>query len=141
MVYHIMPRSAQSKIDPEFWNRLREALKSHMNAIGFTQRELAPKLGIDPTTLNNFLNRHSRTLGGLPVALACTIVDLVCDGTKIGKIIPGGRERVTEPRGEQLLLEFDGGFEVKREAGNPTIVLRKSVSHQGSLRLAVRRIG
>jgi len=44
-----------------------------MDSAGLTQKELAAKLGIDPTTLNNFLNRENKALGGLAVALACTV--------------------------------------------------------------------
>jgi hypothetical protein len=143
MVYHIlMPRSAQANFDPEFWDRLRDTLISHMRAYGLNQRELAPKLGIDPTTLNNFLNRQNKTLGGLAVALACTLVNLDCNGTKIGRIEPGGNAGpVAELLLEQLVLEFDDAFEVKSESEQPTIVLRKSTARQDSLRLAVRRIG
>jgi len=53
-----------------------------MGSKGLKQKELAEKLGIDPTTLNNFLNRQSNTLGGLAVALACTLIDVVCDGKR-----------------------------------------------------------
>lgn len=137
-----MPRPAQANPDPEFWDRLRDALRSHMRAAGLKQRDLAPMLGIDPTTLNNFLNRQSKTLGGFAVALACTVVDLVCDGTKIGRIVQNGNAApVSELLQEQLVLEFDDAFEFKRESGQPTIVLRKPVARHDSLRLAIRRIG
>jgi hypothetical protein len=137
-----MPRSAQAHLDPEFWDRLRDALRSHMKATGLNQRELAPTLGIDPTTLNNFLNRHSKALGGLAVALACTVVDLVCDGTRIGRIVQSGNaEPVAELLEEQLVLEFDDAFEFKRESEHPTIVLRKPVARHDNLRLTIRRIG
>jgi transcriptional regulator with XRE-family HTH domain len=120
---------------------MRDTLKSHMKAMGLNQRELAPRLGIDPTTLNNFLNRQSNALGGLAVALACTYVDLVCGGKKIGRIVQiGASEPVAEVLEEQLVLEFDGAFEYKRESGPPTIVLRKPVARRDSLRLAIRRI-
>lgn len=143
MVYHTwMPQSAQANLDPEFWDRLRDTLRSHMSATGLKQRDLAPRLGIDPTTLNNFLNRQSKTLGGLAVALACTVVDLVCDGTKIGRIVQSGNAApVANLLEEQLVLEFDDAFEFKGESEQPTIVLRKPVARHDSLRLAIRRIG
>src|SRR5438045_3494342 len=99
MVYHIsifMPQSPQSNIDPRFWDRLRECLNSHMERTEATQKELASRLGIDPTTLNNFLNGQSKTLGGLAVALACTMVDLVCDGKAIGRIKPKRSQQAAE---------------------------------------------
>jgi hypothetical protein len=112
-----------------------------MKATGLKQKELAPKLGIDPTTLNNFLNRQSKTLGGLAVALACTVVDLVCDGTRIGTIMQLVHgEQVPETHEGQLVLEFDEAFEFKRESEHPTIVLRKPPARHGSLRLVIRRI-
>jgi hypothetical protein len=137
-----MPRLAQANLDPEFWDRLRSTLKSHMKATGTNQRELAQKLGIDPTTLNNFLNRQSNTLGGLAVALSCTLVDLVCDGTMIGRIVQSGNaEPVAEVVEEQLVLEFDSGFELKPQSEHPTIILRKPVARHDSVRLSIRRIG
>src|ERR1017187_5007617 len=137
-----MPRPAQANPDPEFWDRLRDALRSHMRAAGLKQRDLAPMLGIDPTTLNNFLNRQSKTLGGFAVALACTVVDLVCDGTKIGRIVQSVQvEPVPETYEGQLVLEFDGAFEFKRESEHPTIVLRKPPARHDSVRLVIRRIG
>jgi transcriptional regulator with XRE-family HTH domain len=142
MVYHIsVPQLAQSLVDPEFWDRLREVFKAHMDSRKLKQKELAQKLGIDPTTLNNFLNRQSQTLGGLAVALACTLVDLECNGTRIGRVIQRRRaEALSKPSDEQLLLEFDAAFEVRRETKRPTIVLRKSAGRQNGLRLAIRRI-
>ena len=133
-----VPQSSQTNIDPEFWERLRDTLKSHMKETGLKQKELAPKLGIGPTTLNNFLNRQSKTLGGLAVALACTVVDLVCDGTRIGRRMQGVHAEPV-PEG-QLVLEFDEAFEFKRESEYPTIVLRKPPARHDSLRLAIRRI-
>jgi transcriptional regulator with XRE-family HTH domain len=143
MVYHIsVPQSAQSPIDPEFWDRLREALKAHMESNGLKQKELAEKLGIDPTTLNNFLNHQSKTLGGLAVALACTLIDLVCNGRKIGRIMEHGRASLGAGQlDEKLVLEFDAAFEVKRESKRPTIVVRKPAGSHDGLRLAIRRIG
>jgi len=41
----------------------------------------------------------------------------------------------------QLVLEFDGAFEFKRESEHPTIVLRKPPARHDSLRLVIRRIG
>jgi hypothetical protein len=140
MVYHnrIVPRSSQTSIDPEFWERLRDALNAHMRATGLRQKELAPKLGLDPTTLNNFLNRQNKGLGGLAVALACTFVDLVCDGTKIGK--SGQRKARLEPAPErQLVLEFDEAFEIKRKSERPTVVLRKPPAR--SVHLRIRKVG
>jgi transcriptional regulator with XRE-family HTH domain len=143
MVYHIgVPRSAQSTIDPEFWDRLRETLKSHMKSTGLKQKELAGELGVDPTTLNNFLNRESKALGGLAVALACTVVDVMCNGTKIGRIRRAGRAKlVTGPPEEQLVLEFDKAFELKAKSKHPTIVVRKSATRHNRIRLAITRIG
>ncbi len=114
-----------------------------MEVTGLKQKDLAPKLGIGSTTLNNFLNHQSETLSGLPVALACTIVDLFCDGKKIGRIVQSGNgEPVAELLEEQLVLEFDGAFEIRRESQQtPAIVLRKSAARHESLRLAIRRIG
>jgi hypothetical protein len=113
-----------------------------MKASRIKQRELAPKLGIDPTTLNNFLNRQSKALGGRAVALACTIVDIVCDGTKIGRVVEGGNDKpVEEVLDEPLVLEFDGTFELGRESEHPTIILRKPVARQDGLRLSIKRIG
>jgi hypothetical protein len=113
-----------------------------MEATGLKQKDLAPKLGIGSTTLNNFLNRQSETLSGLPVALACTIVDLLCDGKKIGRIVQSGNaEQVAELLEEQLVLEFDEAFEVSHESEHPMIVLRKPVAQYDALRLAIRRIG
>jgi transcriptional regulator with XRE-family HTH domain len=137
-----VPQPSQTNIDPEFWERLRDTLKSHMKATGLKQKELAPKLGIDPTTLNNFLNRQSKTLGGLAVALACTVVDLICDGTRIGRSVQSVQvEPVPETYEGQLVLEFDGAFEFKRESEHPTIVLRKPPARHDSVRLVIRRIG
>jgi hypothetical protein len=87
------------------------------------------------------LNRQSKTLGGLAVALACTLIDLMCNGKKIGRIVQGPAKLVAEPSDEQLLLEFDAAFEVKRESKHPTIVVRKSVGRHNRLRLAIGRIG
>jgi len=142
MVYHIkVPQLAQSSVDPEFWDRLREALRAHMEYKGLKQKELAEKLGIDPTTLNNFLNRQNKTLGGLAVALACTLIDVICNGKKIGRVVQHGRSKsVAEPSDEQLLLEFDAAFEVKRKSKHPTILVRKSAGRHHGLRLAIKRI-
>ncbi len=113
-----------------------------MSSTGLKQKELAVELWLDPTTLNNFLNHESNTLGGLAVALACTIVDLMCNGRMIGRIKRGGRAKLkTRPPEEQLLLEFDKAFELKRGSKHPTIVVRKSASRHGGLRLAIKRMG
>ena len=92
-----------------------------------------------PTTLNNFLNRQSKTLGGLAVALACTVVDLVCDGKTIGR---SSQNLQPEPENHegQLVLEFDDAFEFQRETKYPTVVLRKPPARHDSLRLVIRRI-
>lgn len=112
-----------------------------MKAAGLTQRELAPKLGIDPTTLNNFLNHQSKALGGLAVALACTVVDVLCDGTKIGRILQKGDDgSAAQLREQQLVLEFDAAFEVLLESEHPTIILRKPVVHNDGLRLSIKRM-
>lgn len=137
-----MPRSPQTNIDPGFWDRLRQELKSYMVSTGLKQKTLAPKLGIDPTTLNNFLNEQSDTLGGLAVALACTLVDLVCDGTNIGRIVrtKHSEKRVDRTPEPQLVLEFDGAFESKRESKYATIVLRKTAS-KSALHLSIKKVG
>jgi hypothetical protein len=135
-----MPRSSQTNIDPEFWERLRETLKSHMKATGCTQRQLAPKLGLDATTLNNFLNHQSNALGGLATALACTIVDVVCHGTRIGIVQTGHVQPVAEPLEDQLVLEFDDAFELKQVSDHPTVILRKPPARHDTLRLSIRRI-
>lgn len=137
-----MPRSPQTSIDPEFWDRLRETLHSHMEETGLQQNELAPQLGIDPTTLNNFLNRDSKSLGGLAVALACTLVNLTCGDTKIGRIVQPSSDATSLHAilGAQLVLEFDDAFEYKPEAEGATIVLRRPPARDRSLRLAIRSI-
>jgi len=113
-----------------------------MRANRMTQKELAPKLGIGPTTLNNFLNCQSKTLGGISVALACTLVDLVCNGTKIGRLKQKRQgQQPADFAKEQLVLEFDNAFELKRTSKHPTIVLRKPTARHKSLRLSVRRMG
>ncbi len=141
MVYHIadMPGVPQTTIDPEFWNRLRDTLKAHMRSTGLKQKALATKLGIDQTTLNNFLNCQSDRLGGLAVALACTMLNLVCDGATIGRVIPSKRSAkgAAEQSARQLVLEFDGSFESKRGSKNPTIVLRKPADNQ-PVRLSIK---
>jgi transcriptional regulator with XRE-family HTH domain len=143
MVYHIcLPGAPHRNVDPEFWDRLRKALTSHMHATGLKQRELARELGIETSTLNNFLNHESKTLGGLAVALACTVLDLVCDGTKIGKVTSSGRTGlVTQPLEEQLVLEFDDSFVLRRESKHPTIVVRKPATGHDVLRLSIKKIG
>jgi hypothetical protein len=112
-----------------------------MKAAGLNQRALAGKLALDPTTLNNFLNHQSKTMNGLAVALACRLVDLVCDGTTIGRITDGRSDRGSGPPVEQLALEFDEAFELKRDANRATIVLRKPTSRHETLRLSVTRLG
>ncbi len=137
-----MPQLAQSSVDPEFWERLRELLKAHIDSKQLKQKELAGKLGIDATTLNNFLNRQSKTLGGMAVALACTVVDMECNGTRIGRVIQRRHAGTLPDRSdEQLVLEFDAAFEVRGETKQPTIVLRKKARRENGLRLAIRRIG
>jgi hypothetical protein len=112
-----------------------------MRERGLRQKEFAPALGIDPTTLNNFLNRQSKSLNGLTVALACTILDLTCNGARIGRIVPGSRTKQI-PKGpkDQLVLEFDESFRFLRKSDHPAVVLRKSPSRD-VLRLSVKRIG
>jgi hypothetical protein len=110
-----------------------------MKANKIKQKELALKLAIEPGTLNNFLNGQSKTLGGFAVAAACTLVDLVCDGRRIGRV--GGNDLPGTLSEDQLVLEFDEAFELRREGGRPTMVLRKPPARDTSLRLAVKRIG
>jgi transcriptional regulator with XRE-family HTH domain len=137
-----VPRSAQTNIDPAFWNRLRKALKYNMDARGVTQKALAADLGIDPTTLNNFLNGQSKSLGGLAVALACTLTDLACAGTKIGRIAHGKHPKAPLVHtDQQLILEFVGAVEFKRESKRTAIVLRRPTVRHGSVRLLIREIG
>jgi DNA-binding XRE family transcriptional regulator len=113
-----------------------------MKGTGLTQRELARSLGINPTTLNNFLNHQSKALGGLAVALACTVVDVVCNDTRIGRITGEGHgEPCTEPHQEQLVLEFDSGFELAGATEHPTLVLRRPQGRHHGLRLAIRQVG
>jgi hypothetical protein len=134
-----VPQTPRNNIDPEFWDRLRKTLQEHMKANKIRQKELALKLAIKPGTLNNFLNGQNRTLGGFAVAAACTLVDLVCDGRRIGRV--GSNDLPETPTENQLVLEFDEAFELKREDGRPTMVLRKPPARDARLRLAVKRIG
>ncbi|MBM3735919.1 MAG: helix-turn-helix transcriptional regulator [Acidobacteria bacterium] len=134
-----MPRSAQSAIDKDFWERLRGTLRKEMVASGLRQKDLAAKLGIDTTTLNNFLNHQNKSLGGLAVALACTMVDLTCDGKTIGRLQPARlAEQPLRTSQHQLELEFDNAFEIKADAKVPTLVIRKPATRTGSVRLAIR---
>lgn len=104
------------------------------------QKALAEQLGIDATTLN-FLNRHSKTLGGIVVARACTVIDLVCDGIVIGKIASAqeGR-RVSDFFIGQLVLEFDDAFEVRGDSASPSVVLRRPAQREDGWRLSIRRV-
>jgi hypothetical protein len=136
-----VPRLSQSNVDPEFWERLRKTLESYLMSSGLKQKELAPQLGIDPTTLSNFLNGQSNSINGLAVALACTLVELSCSGIRIGRTT-SSESMETEQGGleEQLLLEFDESFEFRRESERPILVLRKSPGRQEIMRLSMRRI-
>jgi transcriptional regulator with XRE-family HTH domain len=143
MVYQILglPRLSQSNVDPEFWERLRKTLESYLKSSGLKQKELAPQLGIDPTTLSNFLNGQSNSINGLAVALACTFVELSCSGVRIGRTTASeSAETESENLEEQLLLEFDESFEFHRESERPILVLRKSPGRQEIMRLSMRRI-
>jgi hypothetical protein len=136
-----MPRPSQSHLDPEFWERLRETLRTHMRVMGLKQNQLAPRLGLDPTTLNNFLNRQSNSLNGLAVALACTFVNLACGTAVIGRITSSARpESVPEGAEDQLVLEFEECFEFQRKSERPTLVLRRSPGGQKVLRLSVTKV-
>jgi hypothetical protein len=106
-----------------------------------TQKDLAPQLGIDPTTLNNFLTGESKALGGLAVALTCTIMDVECDGKTIGKI--KRRKDQAEPKADryQLQFEFDHAFQLQPAAENPVVVLRKAAPSRESVRVSIKRIG
>jgi hypothetical protein len=138
-----MPQSPQSDLDPEFWERLRGALKAFMSARQMKQCVLAPMLGIKPSTLNNFLNHESDTLGGLAVAFACAIgVEVVCNGDTIGKLSPsknGDRRTEMKAGTPQLVLEFDESFEVQQRENLPIVVLRKPPSREGIIRLRIAR--
>jgi DNA-binding XRE family transcriptional regulator len=138
--YHIcveMARTPQAEIDNEFWDRVRESLKAFLRETDATQKELAGKLGIEPGTLNNFLKGHSQTLGGRAVALACTFIDLLCSGVRIGRLPqktgPGQLD-------ETLVLKFDSAFRVKMDSRSPTLVLKRPPSRAQSVRLAIRRL-
>ena len=132
-----MPQPPQMNVDPEFWDRLRVTLKAYMKANRIKQKELAPRLAIEPTTLNNFLNGQSKALGGLAVALACTLADVVCDGKRIGKL---GDKSSSGAGEKQLVLEFDQAFELNQDGAHPSMVLRKPPGADSLVRLALKRI-
>jgi hypothetical protein len=112
-----------------------------MEAEELNQRELAPQLGLDASTLNNFLNEQSERLGGLAVALACSIgVEMVCNGVQIGKLVlsPNGDHGVKpSSRDPQLALEFDHNFVVQRGSDTPILILRKPASSDRQIRLRI----
>ena len=143
MVYHTtnVARAAKSTIDHEFWDRLRGALKLYMEDASLTQKEMAPRLGLNPTTLSNFLNRQTETVGGLAVALACTIVDLSCNGNKIGRLGDNVEiQRGPASRDGGLILQFDDAFEVRSAAEGPSIILRKPAARDHNLRLSIKKL-
>jgi hypothetical protein len=112
-----------------------------MEAEGLNQRELAPRLGLDASTLNNFLNEQSERLGGLAVALACSVgVEMVCNGVKIGKLVPSPNvDHRAKPStlDAQLALEFDHNFVVHQGSDIPTLILRKPASSDRQIRLRI----
>jgi transcriptional regulator with XRE-family HTH domain len=133
-----MPQPPHINVDPEFWDRLRGTLRTYMKANRIKQKELAPRLAIEPTTLSNFLNGQSKALGGLAVALACTLADVVCDGKRIGRL----GDNLSAGTGEkQLVLEFDQAFELNQDGVHPSMILRKPPGADGLVRLALKRIG
>jgi len=111
-----------------------------MKQTGETDDTLAPKLALAPSTLNNFLNRHSERMDGHAVALACTLMNLVCAGEEIGKISYRQNGQPTSPP-EQLVLEFDDSFEISGQSEHPTLLLRKPLLRNESVRILVKRIG
>jgi transcriptional regulator with XRE-family HTH domain len=139
-----VPQPPNLTPDPAFWARLRATLRAYMEAEGLSQRELATRLGLDASTLNNFLNEQSERLGGLAVALACSIgVEVVCNDIRIGKLVAspnGDRRAKPSTRDAQLALEFDHNFVVQQGAEVPTLILRKPASsdRQIHLRIAVK---
>lgn len=137
-----MPRPPQSALDPDFWDKLRDQLLAYVQSkVGETQRSLAQKLALGPSTLNNFLNRHSDRLDGHAVALACTMMTVACNGTEIGKIGQSQNGHQTDDSPAQLVMEFDDAFEVNPDPEHPTLLLRKGPSHSDSVRILVKRIG
>jgi len=136
-----VPQPPHLAPDPAFWNRLRATLRAYMDATDLTQRELAPRLGLDASTLNNFLNEQSERLGGLAVALACSIgVEMVCNGVKIGKLVPspnGNHRTKLSTHEPQLALEFDHNFVVQQGSDIPTVILRKPASSDRQIRLRI----
>ena len=105
------------------------------------QRQLATHLGLDPTTLNNFLNNQSVRLGGLAVALACSIgIDVECNGVTIGKLVPmpnGDHRAKAHAHDAQLVLEFDDNFVLKQESHSPCVLLHKPASSERRIRLRI----
>ena len=135
-----MPLPPKSNLDPEFWARLRLTIRSYMDRTGEKDRELAPKLALQPSTLNNFLNEHSTKMDGHAVALACTIMNLSCDGTQIGRLSQFDNGQPSEAPSQQLVLEFDDAFEIKPGADRPTLILRKPPARDTTVRLLVKRV-
>lgn len=132
-----MPQIPRADADTQFWDQVRVSLKAYLRDAGVTQKVLAGKLGIEAGTLNNFLKGHSHTLGGRAVALACTFLDLVCDGVHIGRL---PRKTSRDQADNQLVLQFDSSFRFKSASGNPTLVLKKPPSRAHGLHLTVRRV-
>ena len=112
-----------------------------MERNGLKQCELAPKLGIEPSTLNNFLKGQSSALGGLAVALACTFVELECGGLRIGRLKTSTRVKSEAlPPKEQLVIEFNEAFKFQRESERSVVILRRPPGRQQTLRLSIKRI-
>jgi transcriptional regulator with XRE-family HTH domain len=136
-----VPQPPDSAPDPTFWARLRPTLRAYIEAEGLTQRELATRLGLDASTLSNFLNGQSERLGGLAVALACSIgVEMVCNDVRIGKLVHslnGDNRAKPSARDAQLALEFDHNFAVQQATEAPTLILRKPASSEGQIRLRI----
>jgi hypothetical protein len=140
VVYHTTQMPPKSRIDPDFWERFRQTLLEYISKARLNQPELAPKLGLEFSTLNNFLNRHSGRLDGHAVALACTLMTVNCGDAAIGRI--SDPQASPEPASSmQLVLEFDNAFQVSAGEVNTILTLRKPPGREDAVRLLIRKIG
>jgi transcriptional regulator with XRE-family HTH domain len=102
-----------------------------MQANGMTRSDLAGRIALAPATLSNFLNGTNTSLGGLSVALACSIgIEIECDGRSIGPSSRNGHVRQDQPAVHQLLLEFDASFQLVTSEPTVRLILRKTPSIQ-----------
>ncbi|HTS49087.1 MAG TPA: hypothetical protein VMH05_14150 [Bryobacteraceae bacterium] len=134
----------QPTADQLFWDHVRHVLRAHLEDVRrsrtngkFTQARLALELGLTPMGLANFLNAHSKSLGGLPLARACSLgIEFKCDNQRIGRI---DRVLEREPADGQLVLEFSDGFQVIEGAKPLSIQLKKEPAHanKGEMRLKI----